>query len=106
MYDDQEGFKTERIVANGALNGGKPIRRLVGLAVLGGAAAGTLDIYDGAGVNAVDKRGGVTAPAAQWAWLPLSGGMQLATGKCFLNGFGANVLEACAVYEPVASAPA
>jgi hypothetical protein len=96
-FNMQTGFKTERLTADGAINGGNPIRKLVAVGVKGGAAAGTTEWHEGTdAATAAEKRGGVTAPTGEWAWVV---GLDQQLSKAYFN-LDANSAEVVVVYQP------
>lgn len=61
---------TERITADGTVNGGRPVKRLLFVGQLSGAGAANVEWYDDTTAGtAANKRGGLTSGAATtWAW--------------------------------------
>lgn len=96
-YNRQQGLKTERLVASGAINGGNPIRKIGSVMVKGGAAAGTTEWYDDVnGATPANKRGGVTAQIATWNGMA---GLDQQVSKAFFV-LDANSAEVMVTYEP------
>lgn len=97
-YTPQTGLKPARGTAAAQIEGGKPLR-LFAVGAKGGAAKGTLEWYEAA--NAADptkKRGGLTAPAGDWAWVPVALNQQLS--QLYVTPDG-NIAEYVLVYWPV-----
>lgn len=100
MYGETNGYKVERIAADGSINGGGPIRKLYAVGVKGGAAASNVQWYED--VNAADPtklRGGVSVGIGLWDWAIVNE----AITKAFFDISAADVV-AVAVYLPGGSA--
>lgn len=70
MYNTQSGYKTERVAADGSINGGNPVRKIHAVGIKGGAAASSVQWYDD--VNAADPtklRGGLNVGIGLWEWV-------------------------------------
>ncbi len=96
MYNDENGYRVERLVADGALNAGGPVRKIHAVGVKGGAAASNVQWYED--VNAADptkRRGGVSAGIGLWAWEIVN----QAINKAYFDLSAADV-EVIVVYRP------
>src|SRR4051812_14484644 len=99
MAYERQARVTERLTADGTVNGGRPVRKLLSVGQLSGAAAASTVWYNNTSAVAADKKGGVTSgAAATWAWVTAH--EQEFPVALFFDLDNTNTAEVIAVYIP------
>jgi len=97
-YNDQLGFKTVRLTADGQVDADFAIRKVWTIGFLSGGVAGVVEWHDDDdALDAAKKRGGLTGVINSWYWPPMPLNQQLK--QCYIN-IDANVTECVIIYAP------